>query len=170
MNPNNNDIFDSIQNLKSVLNQQQVNLVKMLAILRQEHQALNNNDLALFEDSVEKKYRQAKKLEEIQPLLNNVEKMLGGVLSKSSFTAFIQQLKDDNEKAEFELLWKNFHGTLTQCDLQNKTNNRILSASATNVKQTLSILRGNTEQATSNVYSETGRQQDKLQGQPLAIA
>jgi flagellar biosynthesis/type III secretory pathway chaperone len=99
-----------------------------------------------------------------------VEKTIGGVLSKSSFSAFIQRIADNQERVELESLWEKFNETLKQCDLQNKINNRILSASAINVKQALNILRGNTEQDTTNVYSETGQQQDKLQGQSIAVA
>lgn len=170
MSQTNNIIFDDIQGLKAVLNQQHSHLVKMLNILCKEHQALNSNNLSEFEDSIQQKYQQAKNLESIQPQLNAIEKMIGGVLSKSSFSAFIQRVSNDKERTDLESLWEKFHETLKQCDLQNKTNNRILSASEINVKQALSILRGNTEQTTSNVYSETGQQQNKLQGQPLAVA
>lgn len=161
---------EGINELETVLKQQHIHLVKMLAILRQEHQALSNNDRLQFEDAVQRKHQQARNLEKIQPLLNTVEKMIGGVLSKTSFAAYIQRVPNTTERNKLNNLWEDFQETLNLCDLQNKINNRILSASAINVKQALNILRGNTEQGTSNVYSETGQQQDNLQGQPLAIA
>lgn len=170
MNPTKNYLENDIQNLKMVLDQQYIHLLKMLSILRQEHQALENNNLLQFEEIVQRKHQQVKNLEQIQPLLNTVEKTVGGVLSKSTFSAFIQRMPTGVEKSDMESLWNKFQKTLEQCNLQNKTNNRILSASAINLKQALNILRGNTEQPTSNVYSKTGYQQDSLQGQSLAIA
>lgn len=161
---------DGIQNLKTVLTQQHSHLVKMLAILCQEHQALSSGDFTQFEEAVQRKHQQVHNLEKIQPLLGTVEKMIGGVLSKSSFSAFIQRIPNITEKTELESLWDKFRETLKQCDLQNKTNNRILSASAINVKQALNILRGNTDQTTPNIYSETGQQQENSQGQSLAVA
>lgn len=170
MSHTNNYLENEIQNLKTVLDQQHIHLLKMLSILRQEHQALENNNLTQFEEIVQRKYQQVKNLEKIQPLLHTVEKTVGGVLSKSTFSAFIQRMPAGVEKSDMESLWHNFQETLEQCNLQNKTNNRILSASAINLKQALNILRGNTEQPTSNIYSKTGHQQNNLQGQSLAIA
>ncbi|VAW96782.1 hypothetical protein MNBD_GAMMA19-1301, partial [hydrothermal vent metagenome] len=69
-----------------------------------------------------------------------------------------------------ETLWNKFQETLQQCNLQNKINNRILNASAINLKQALSILRGNTDQPSSNIYNKTGQPQDKPQGQSIAVA
>ncbi|HHI94379.1 MAG TPA: flagellar protein FlgN [Gammaproteobacteria bacterium] len=159
-----------IQNLKTVLDQQHIHLLEMLAILQQEHQALGNNNLDQFEIIVKQKNQQIKNLEQIQPLLSTVEKTVGGVLSKSTFSAFIQRMPDGKEKAEMELLWKKFQETLNQCNMQNKINNRILNASTTNLKQALNILRGNTDLSTSNIYSKTGQQQDKPHGQSIAVA
>jgi len=170
MNHTSNHLENDIQNLKTVLDQQHIHLLKMLAILRQEKQALENNNLQQFEDIVQRKHQQVKNLEKIQPLLSTVEKTVGGVLSKSTFSAFIQRMPAGAEKSDVELLWKNFQETLGQCNQQNKTNARILSASTINLKKALNILRGNTEQSTPNVYSENGHQQDNLQGQSLAIA
>ena len=42
-----------IHNLKTVLDQQHVHLLKMLTILKQEHQALQNSNLTQFEDIVQ---------------------------------------------------------------------------------------------------------------------
>jgi len=159
-----------ILNLKTVLDQQHVHLLEMLAILKQEHQALGNNNLSRFEEIVQRKHQQVKNLEKIQPLLGSVEKTVGGVLSKSTFSAFIQRMPNGKEKHDMELLWKKFQKTLEQCNRQNKTNNRILTASSINLKQALNILRGNTEQSTSNIYSKTGQQQDRPKGQSIAVA
>jgi len=165
-----NHFTKDIQNLKIVLDQQHVHLLKMLVILKQEHQALGNNNLSRFKEIVQQKNQQVKNLEEIQPLLSTVEKTIGGVLSKSTFSAFIQRMPNGAEKSDLELLWEKFQETLKQCNLQNKINNRVLNASATNLKQALSILRGNTDQPGSNIYSKTGQQQDKPQGQSIAVA
>ncbi len=161
---------DNIQNLKKVLDQQYIHLLKMLTILVQEHQALRNNDLTQFEEIVQQKHQQVKNLEKIQPLLGTVEKTVGGVLSKSTFSAFIQRMQDGEEKSDMEILWNNFQETLKQCNLQNKINNGILNASSINLKQALNILRGNIDQPASNIYNKTGQPQDKLQGQSIAIA
>jgi len=161
---------EEIQNLKIVLDQQHIHLLKMLTILKQEHQALGNNNLSQFEEIVQRKHQQVKNLEKIQPLLSSVEKTVGGVLSKSTFSAFIQHIPDGKEKSSMELLWNQFQETLKQCNLQNKINNRILNASSINLKQTLNILRGHVDQATSTIYSKTGQQQDKPQGQSIAVA
>ncbi len=161
---------DDIHNLKTVLDQQHVHLLKMLTILKQEHQALQNSNLTQFEDIVQQKHQQVKNLEKIQPLLSTVEKTVGGVLSKSTFSAFIQRMPNDEEKSGLETLWNKFQETLQQCNLQNKINNRILNASAINLKQALSILRGNTDQPSSNIYNKTGQPQDKPQGQSIAVA
>ncbi len=159
-----------IHNLKTVLDQQHIHLLKMLTILKQEHQALTSNNLTRFEETVQEKHHQVKTLEKIQPLLSTVEKTVGGVLSKSTFSAFIQRMPDDKEKSGLEILWNKFQETLQQCNLQNKINNRILNASAINLKQALSILRGNTDQPSSNIYNKTGQPQDKPQGQSIAVA
>ncbi len=161
---------DDIQNLKTVLDQQHIHLLEMLIILKQEHQALRKNNLTQFEETVQRKHRQVKNLEKIQPLLSTVEKIVGGVLSKSTFSAFIQRMPDNKEKSDMEILWHKFQETLKQCNLQNKVNNRILNASSINLKQALNILRGNIDQPASNVYSKTGQPQGKLQGQSIAIA
>lgn len=162
--------IEDIKNLKTVLEQQHIHLLKMLTILEQEHHALGNNNLDRFEEIVQQKNQQVKNLEKIQPLLGSVEKTVGGVLSKSTLSAFIQRMPDGAEKSDIRLLWDNFQETLKQCNLQNKTNNRILNASTTNLKQALNILRGNTDQPASNTYSKTGQQQDKPQGQSIAVA
>ncbi len=170
MDKTSNHFSDGINNLKAILNQQHVCLLEMLTILRQEHQALSNGNLEQFEDIVQRKHQQVKSLENIQPSLNTVEKMLGGILSKSTFSAFIQRMPGSTDKSSLVTLWKNFQGTLEQCNLQNKTNNRILNASAINTKQALNILHGNTDNFAENVYSKAGVQLDKPQGQSLAIA
>lgn len=170
MKQSSNHFSDGVNDLKNILKQQHSYLLKMLDILRQEHRALSNNNLEQFEGIVEQKHQQVKNLEEIQPLLSTVEKMIGGVLSKSTFFAFIQRIPESTEKSDLMTLWTNFHGTLEECDLQNKINNRVLNASAINAKQALNILQGNTEPLAQNVYSKSGLQQDKLKGQPLAVA
>jgi flagellar biosynthesis/type III secretory pathway chaperone len=170
MNQTTNTFSSDIQNLKSVLEQQHIHLAKMLSILQQEHHALENNNLTLFEEAVQRKHEQVKNLEKIQPLLNTVERTVGGVLSKSTFSAFIQRMPHSAEKSDMEKLWENFQETLEQCNLQNKTNNRILTASAVNLKQALNILRGNTEPPAPDIYGQTGQHQDKLQSHSLAIA
>ncbi|NOX92376.1 MAG: flagellar protein FlgN [Gammaproteobacteria bacterium] len=170
MKPTENYFTEDIQNLKTVLGQQHIHLLKMLDILKQEHQALGNNNLTRFEEIVQQKNQQVRNLEKIQPLLSTVEKTVGGVLSKSTFSAFIQRMPDGTEKSDMKLLWGKFQETLEQCNRQNKTNNRILNASAINLKQALNILRGNTDQPASNIYSKTGQQQDKPQGQSIAVA
>lgn len=169
MNKPSNHFSDDTRMLKTVLDQQQIYLLKMLAILHQEHQALDDNNLEQFEDIVQRKIQQVKNLEEIQPQLSSVERIIGGVLSKSTFSAFIQRMPNSTEKSDLVVLWNNFQETLAECDLQNKINNRTMNASAINTKQALSILQGNTEPLTQDIYSESGLQQDKLQGQPLAI-
>jgi flagellar biosynthesis/type III secretory pathway chaperone len=160
----------AIQNLKQVLKEQHLHLVKMLSILRQEHQALDQNNLLRFEEAVQQKLQQIKNLETIQPQLTSVEKILGGVLSKSIFMSFIDRMPAGKEKIEIISLWTNFQKTLNECNLQNKTNNRILSASTMNVKQALNILRGNTGNSTPDIYSKKGHQADHLQGQSIAVA
>jgi len=161
---------EDIQNLKNVLDQQHTHLLEMLTILEQEHQALGNNNLTQFEETVQRKNKQVKKLEKIQPMLSTVEKTVGGILSKSTFSAFIQRMPNGEEKYDMEILWSKFQETLKQCNFQNKTNNRILNASSINLKQALNILRGNIDQPASNIYSKSGQQQNKLQGQSIAVA
>lgn len=165
-----NSFTDDLQTLKGVLEQQHTQLLKMLDILRQEHQALRSNNLEEFENIVQKKHQQVKKLEQIQPKLDSVEHMIGGVLAKSTFAAFIQRMPEGAAKSAIKTLWKNFQKTLEECNLQNKTNNRILSASAINVKQALNILRGNPDQPAENIYGKSGQQQDKMHSHSLAIA
>jgi flagellar biosynthesis/type III secretory pathway chaperone len=160
----------AIQDLKQVLEQQHLHLVKMLSILKQEHQALLQNSLPKFEDAVNQKLQQINNLEKIQPQLNSLEKILGGVLSKSTLMSFISHMPAGKERKEIISLWKAFQKTLRESNLQNKTNNRILSASTMNVKQALSILRGNTGNSTPDIYSKTGHQSDQLQGQSIAVA
>jgi len=159
-----------IHNLKTVLDKQHIHLLKMLTILKQEHQALTSNNLIRFEETTQEKYQQVKTLEKIQPLLSTVEKTVGGVLSKSTFIAFIQRMPDGDEKSCLETLWNQFQETLKQCNLQNKINNRILNASSINLKHALNILRGNIDQPASNIYNKTGQPQDKPQGQSIAVA
>ncbi len=170
MNKASDKFRNNIQTLKSVLEQQHVQLLSMLSILRQEHQALNSNNLELFEQTLLRKQQQVRMLEQIQPQLSSIEKMLGGVLSKSTFSAFIQRMPEGTDRRGLESLWETFHETLEECKLQNKTNNHILNASAINLKQALNILRGNTEHSTAAVYSHTGQQQETLEGHSLAIA
>lgn len=165
-----NSFPEDFQNLKGVLQEQHTHLLKMLDILHQEHQALSSNNLEQFETIVQQKHQQVKTLEKIQPRLDSVEKMIGGVLSKSTFSAFIQRMPDGAAKSSIKTLWTNFLETLEACNLQNKTNNRILSASAINVKQALNILRGNPEQLAENIYGKSGQQQDKMHSHSLAIA
>lgn len=165
-----NYFTEDIKNLKIVLDQQHVHLLEMLSILEQEHQALGKNNLIQLEEVVQRKNQQVRNLEKIQPLLSSVEKTVGGVLTKSTFSAFIQRMPDSTEKTGMESLWENFQKTLEQCNRQNKTNNRILHASTINLKQALNILRGNTDQPASNIYGKTGQQQDKPQGQSIAVA
>jgi flagellar biosynthesis/type III secretory pathway chaperone len=159
-----------IQNLKHVLEQQHLHLIQMLSILKQEHQALSQNNLTLFEEVVQQKLQQIKNLEKIQPLLTSVEKTIGGVLSKSTLMSFIRRMPTGKDKTEIFSLWKKFQETLSECDLQNKMNNKILNASSINVKQALNILRGNTGSPTPDVYNKTGQQFDHLQGQSIAVA
>ncbi len=161
---------EDIKNIKNVLEQQHIHLLKMLSILQQEHQALGNNNLTQFEDTVQRKNQQVKNLEKIQPMLKTIEKTIGGVLSKSTFSAFIQRMPDGKEKSDMNISWNKFQETLKQCNFQNKTNNRVLHASSINLKQALNILRGHTDQPTSSIYSKTGQQQDKPHGQSIAVA
>jgi len=170
MNPISPSFSADIKNLKRVLEQQHIHLVKMLSVLQQEHQALSQNNLTRFEEVVQQKLQQIKSLEKIQPLLTSVEKIIGGVLSKSTFMSFIRRMPAGKERSEIISLWKKFQETLSACDLQNKTNNRILNASSMNVKQALNILRGNTGSPTPDVYNKTGQQFDRLQGQSIAVA
>lgn len=165
-----NTYTNDLQNLKDVLQQQHTHLIKMLDILRQEHQALSENDLERFENIVQQKHQQVKMLEQIQPRLDSVEQMIGGVLSKSTFAAFIQRMPEGAAKSGIKGLWQDFQTTLEECNLQNKTNNRILSASAINVKQALNILRGNPNQPGEGIYGKSGRQQDSMHSHSLAIA
>lgn len=165
-----NHYSNGINDLQTVLNQQHICLLEMLSILRQEYQAMSNDNLEQFEEIVQRKHLQVKNLENIQPSLNTVEKMMGGTLSKSTFSAFIQRMPNSANKSELVTLWGSFQETLEQCNLQNKTNNRVLSASAINTKQALNILHGNTDSFTENVYSKSGLQQDKSQGQSIAVA
>jgi flagellar biosynthesis/type III secretory pathway chaperone len=170
MNQITNSFTSDIQNLKAVLEQQHIHLQKMLSILQQEYDALGNNDLPQFEEAVQRKQQQVKNLEKIQPLLDTVERTVGGVLSKSTFTAFIQRMPEGAEKSDMTRLWENFQQTLEKCNLQNKTNNRILTASTLNLKQALNILRGNTDQPAASIYGQTGQQQENMQSHSLAIA
>lgn len=166
-----NQLPENMTDLKKVLEQQHIRLAEMLSILHQEHRALTSNDLPSFEDVVQRKHAQVKALEEIQPLLGIVEKAIGGVLSKSTFDAFIQRIPHGQEKTRLESLWKSFQETLQQCNTQNLINNRILSASNINVKQALNILRGNTAANIPDIYGSKGQHQDcNNQRQSLAIA
>ena len=160
---------EDIHNLKLVLERQHTCLEEMLSVLKYEHLSLTSNNLDNFEDAVQQKRQQVKRLEEIQPALASIERTIGGVLSKSTFNAFIQRMPHSEEKNDIESVWTDFQETLKQCNTQNKTNNRILSASSINVKQALNILRGNTNDA-PGIYSQTGQQRDNMQGKSLAIA
>ena len=170
MNQIAHEYHTNIQNLKQILEEQHTRLTKMLLILCQEHSALVENNIETFEQVVQQKHQQVKSLEDIQPRLSELEKILGGVLSKTTFTAFIQRMPKSAEKDHLESVWGSFQKTLHECNQQNKINNRILSASSINVKQALNILRGNTDQESPAVYGSTGLQNTNAHGQSLAIA
>ncbi len=170
MNHTADQFNNDCRNLKAVLEKQHIQLVKMLSILHREHQALVANNLPDFEDAVQQKHQQVKNLEEIQHLLTAVEKTIGGALSKSTFSAFIQRIPSGDKKSQLKEIWDKFQATLEHCDQQNKINNRILNASSINIKQALNILRGNVAVDTPVVYGASGQQQDHMQGQSIAIA
>ena len=145
-----------IKDVIDIFGRQQAQLHAMLEILRQEYDALKHNNLSEFERIIQEKHIQSKKLESLEKELEPVKRLLGGKLSKENMLRFIAQYPAKNLKIQLHDLWENFHSLLQQCQTQNKTNNRIIEASRSQLQQALGILRG--EAPTTNIYGATGKQ------------
>lgn len=160
----------SAQQLERLFGQQLTQLQNMLGILKQEHKALESNNIEAFEKAVQKKQNQAQVLESIEPQLSAITKSIDGKLSKSSVETYIDQIATGAIREKTQDVWKQLQTIVTQCNEQNQINNRILHASRTNLQQVLSILRGNTEPPQTQVYGSSGKQDLNTHGQSLAVA
>lgn len=158
-----------INDVADILGRQLSQLNVMLDILTREHDALQSNNLGNFEKVIQEKYLQTRKMESLESELESLKHLLGGKLLKENMLKFLEQTPSSNLKARLASLWDDFQNVLQKCNTQNKTNNRVIEASRSQLQQALSILRG--ESITSNLYGATGKHDSSPQrNQSIAVA
>lgn len=156
--------------LAQALEQQNKQLLCMLNALHEEHQALSSSDIDSLERAIRNKQDQVVILERMQSQLSALEPMLNGKFSKASIDSYIQKMPACSQKTQLEKLWKELQQTTMDCSNQNVTNNRIMDASGTHLRQAISILRGDLTGPTVNIYGASGKQNNNSQRQSLATA
>lgn len=154
--------------ITSLLMQQENALKEMLETMRQEYQALENNDQAGFDRLVEQKASQVQSLEELEARFKPLITMMGGTLSRDFIESFIDAIDNVPDKQQLQSTWEKFLQVLNDCDEQNRINNRIVESSKSNIQQALNIIRG--DDGIPKLYSASGRENTDNQGQSLAIA
>lgn len=156
------------QELIQLLGKHLSQVKSMLEILRLEHTALIRRDLVSFDNIVLRKQAQIRSLEEIEPSLSPIHALIGKNSAGKNMESFIANIESNPLKTQFQSLWKDLRETLTQCNNQNKINNRILHNSRSNLQQAIDILRG--ENSQPNLYGASGKQDVSRYGQSLAVA
>ncbi len=165
--PQKNNYF---QSLYKALEQQHKQIIGMLDILNEEHHALSMTNIDSFERIVTKKQMQVKTLEETQNKLDAIGNGAGEKFTNKGVANYIEQMPANKNRLHIETLWENFQKTVEECRQKNITNNRIMDASSTHLRQAIGILRGETTEPEASLYGASGKQKHKAQGQSLAIA
>jgi flagellar biosynthesis/type III secretory pathway chaperone len=170
MNNTDNNIQPGFSKVSRILHQHLTETERMYEILHQEFKALKTDDLGLFEICLQNKQAQLNELKLIEPQLTELARELNGQLCKESIGHYIDNLPAGQDKSSLKELWQRFQKAITQCNEQNLVNNRIMTASRTNLEQILNILRGNSALPSSPIYGSSGKQDNDPNGRSIAIA
>lgn len=164
MKENNSEI------LAQILEQHNKQMLCMLDVLEEEHQALSSSDIDCFERAVKNKQDQIKTFEQLQSQLSILEPILNGKFSKENIESYIGKIPPSNKKTRLERLWEKLEQTTIECNNKNIINNRIVDASSTHLRQAICILRGDLTGPAVNIYGASGKQNNTSLGHSLATA
>ncbi|MFV2056046.1 MAG: flagella synthesis protein FlgN [Thiohalomonadales bacterium] len=141
---------------------------KLHLALRDEQSALSNNNLPVFEKSVERKISHTGTLEAIEKSIFCLLDDSGYTMDKSGIADYIATCHNKTEENTIKALWKDLAKTLVECQKQNQINGRILNSASVNIRQALEILTG--KRGTSKTYSSQGKQAKDDNSNSIAIA
>jgi len=153
--------------LLRLLETQQQDAARMLAVLKQEYHALKNNDLPAFDEAMDAKLRHIKHLEQqertLQPALEGI---IGAPADRDSLESYIV----NSRQPQLRETWQVLRRTLEDCQRQNLLNQRILETSRAQVQRALDILRGAGQEGDkAEIYGGSGKTESAGGGQSLGI-
>lgn len=155
---------DTAKQIFALLKQEGSHAANMLKLLKQEYQALRDNDFDGLDKIISAKQEQAALLDGFESKLTRVHLLPDEFKKLPALISFI-------EEGRIQALgkaWAELQNTLRLCQDQNIANNQLIEASRTYLQESLSILRGS--QFAKPTYQASGKSASASTGQTLAYA
>lgn len=136
--------------------------------LEQEYKILNANDVAAFENIVKQKQLCAANLEQNEKLLFALLAKHGFNNSNEGLKQLLAQTENDSAFRALHEAWSELLKSTLECNQQNIINARVINLASVNVRRTLKILSGQSDQA--ETYAQDGKSVDGSGNQSITIA
>ena len=146
MLPPSNKLLPLLQEISSYLSQ-------LLAALKNEHQALSENNMQAIESIANEKILLMEHLEDLNKERRLILEAAGLNLTATGIDDFFQN-NNSPRAQQMNTAWKEISGLTTECEKQNNINGIIIESNKRHTETALSILQG--KQQSSELYSKKG--------------